>query len=117
MKRLLAAGLMLVGLAAALSATASAAPSASYTVTCSASGSSAATWSHVRLDQVTFQWFAASDTTTFPSDPEIVKAKSPRGSISVPTAAAIAGVSPTSVRVMFDHADGTVTMSDMVPCS
>ena len=57
-KRLLTAAAA-VAMVAAFASTATAAPTPDYTVTCTVAGSSTATWSHAKLQSVTFDWTTA----------------------------------------------------------
>ena len=98
MKRFLI-GIAAVSLAAVLlQGVAAAAPTPTYDVTCVVGGETTATWRHVKLDQVTLEWFTAGSTTAYASVTPPVTTHRPRGSV-VSSAGTLPGIVPAQGRI------------------
>lgn len=94
-RRLTAAAALLV--AAAFAGSANAAPTPSYTVTCTNNGETTATWVHGKIESVSWDW-GVSSSGPAPNVPH-----PPHGFAEAPTPPAA-----TSVTMTFQRADGTV---------
>jgi hypothetical protein len=95
---------------------AGAAPTPAYTVSCVVGLNTTADYSHVKLSQVKFEWFAGT-ATTFPSVTVTITRKAPNGFAFATTApAGVDGVNPDRVVVSFTHADGSGPDRVEVPC-
>ena len=96
---------------------AGAAPAPVYTVSCTVGFNTTANYSHVKLSQVKFEWFAGT-TTTFPSVTVDITRKAPNGlAFSTTAPAGLDGVNPDRVVVTFTHADGSGTDTARAPCT
>jgi hypothetical protein len=96
-KRLLTAAAAVLMLAA-FASTATAAPTPDYTVTCTIGGQSIATWSHAKLQSITFDWTTSGGTSSLTVP---VAAHPPRGSGLTVTAGGA-----TSLTVTFHRTSG-----------
>jgi hypothetical protein len=93
-----------------------AAPTPTYDVACVVGGQTAATWSHAKLDQVTFEWFTADSTTAYATLPVPITTHRPRGSV-VTSAGTLPGIVPATVRVSFERTNGAGTDQLEVACA
>lgn len=92
---------------------AGAAPAPVYTVSCAVGLNTTADYSHVKLSQVKFEWFAGT-ATTFPSVTVNITRKAPNGFAFSTTAP---GGNPDRVVVTFTHADGSGTDTAQAACA
>jgi hypothetical protein len=80
----------------------------SYAVTCAVGVQTLVTYRHAKLDQATFTWVApAGSGVIYPTSVVPLSPTPPHGFIVTPTATAVGGVSPVSVIVQFEHANGS----------
>ena len=95
-------------LAAVGQGAAGAGPAPSYDLTCAVGVQTLVTWRHAKLDQATFTWVApAGSDVIYPTVVIPLAPTPPHGFALAPTATSIGGVSPVSVIVSLEHADGS----------
>jgi len=88
---------------------ASAGRAPSYDLTCAVGVQTLVTWQHAKLDQATFTWVAPEGSgILYPTVVVPLSPTPPHGFIVAPTATSIGGVSPVSVIVSFEHANGSL---------
>jgi hypothetical protein len=116
MKRFLIAVTASSLLAVLTQGVAGAAPNPRYDVTCVIGGQTAANWRHAKLDQATFEWFTAGNTTAYVSYTAPLSPHPPHGSI-LTSAGTLPGIVPATVRVSFRHANGSGTDTADVACT
>jgi hypothetical protein len=95
---------------------AGAAPTPRYDVTCVVGGQTTVLYQHAKLDQATFEWFTAGSTTAYVTYSAPISPHPPHGSI-ITSAGTLPGIVPATVRVSFEHADGSGTDKVEVACT
>jgi hypothetical protein len=93
--------------------TAAAAAKPTYDVTCTVGVQTVVNWRHAKVTGITFTWLAPAGTgVTFDQMTVPVSTKKPRGFAVVPTASAVAGVSPARVSLSVALAGGGTGQAD-----